>query len=261
MTINPYLNLTRALKAALAKASWDLSRDALISRRNLTKIKDSHPGEKAIIICNGPSLLRVDMSSLNNVFTIGLNKINLLFESSSFRPNCIVAVNSYVISQNKDFYSLTDIPLFLDQKGARNVNLKASSTRSLLFSSEGHPGFSRDIRLAVNQGATVTYVAMQLAYFMGFSRIALIGCDHDFVTKGPDHKLVTSGVIDPNHFDPRYFAGGVPWQLPSIAESEESYMKGKRFYGYDNRLIYNSTVGGKLEIFPRLPLDQFLALA
>ena len=120
--------------------------------------------------------------------------------------------------------------------------------------------FSCDPRVSIHQGATVTYVALQIAYYLGFSKVALVGCDHNFATKGPAHKLVVSGETDPNHFDPRYFSGGDLWQLPSIAESEESYLRAKRFYEYDQRIIYNCTFGGKLELYPRISLDNFLSM-
>jgi hypothetical protein len=77
----------------------------LHSSFNLKKIKNKYSGEKAIILCNGPSLNLTDFSLIDrkNVFTVGLNKINLLFEKTKFRPSCIVSINPYVIQQNKDF--------------------------------------------------------------------------------------------------------------------------------------------------------------
>ncbi|WP_277882134.1 hypothetical protein [Oculatella sp. FACHB-28] len=44
------------------------------------------------------------MSLLKGTYTFGLNKINLLFEYSEFRPSCIVSVNSFVVEQNAEFY-------------------------------------------------------------------------------------------------------------------------------------------------------------
>jgi hypothetical protein len=258
--INPYWNFLRSFREITRKIVWDSTNNAATSRRNLTRLCNYFFGEKAVILCNGPSLLSSDLTLLQDVYTIGLNKINLLFERYDFRPSSIVAVNPYVIEQNKAFYSETRIPLFLDRKAALSSGLHATDTRTLLFSSSGYPRFSCDPRYAIDQGSTVTYVAMQLAYFMGFKSVALIGCDHSFITQGTDHQIVTSGAHDPNHFDPRYFSGGLLWQLPSISESEESYLRAKGFYERDQRVIYNCTVGGKLEIYPRISLGEFLAL-
>ena len=76
-------------------------------------MRDRFKGEKAVIVCNGPSLNATDLTSLGSTYTFGLNKINLYFDSNAFRPNCIVAVNANVIEQNADFYNTTEIPLFL----------------------------------------------------------------------------------------------------------------------------------------------------
>lgn len=258
--INPYRNFIYSTLEVFDKFKWDISSSAAVSRKNLNRIKNNYATSKAVIICNGPSLLKTNLDIPNNVFTIGLNKINLIFDHSEFRPNVIVAVNKYVISQNRDFYESTDIPLFLCQKQAIKNKLFASKTRTLLYTSSGSPGFSRDISYAISASATVTYTALQLAYFMGFSKVALIGCDHSFSTKGPDHMVVKSSTADPNHFDPRYFSGGVLWNLPSISESEESYLRAKRYFEQDKRIIFNCTVGGELELFPRLLLADFLSL-
>lgn len=259
-TVFPPLNFYTSLTGLVSYCKYKLSRDSLVSWKNLNQCMNQYKGQKTVILCNGPSLLKSDLSCLDSVFTIGLNKINLLFDKSSFRPSIIVSVNPLVIDQNKDFFRNTSIPLFLAHNPAYKYRINADLTTTHLFTSKGYPMFSTDVRYSICQGATVTYVALQLAYFLGFSRVALIGCDHNFQTKGPDHKLVKSGDSDPNHFDPNYFAGGVSWQLPSIAESEESYMRAKRFYGYDNRTIYNCTVGGELEVYPRITLDQFMQI-
>ena len=256
--IYPPLNLLRSIRETAKYAVWSLSRDKKLSTKNLVKSANHYSNKKAVILCNGPSLLKSNLKLLENTFTFGLNKINLLFDNSDFRPSAIVAVNPYVIDQNRDFYKTTDIPLFLDQKAARSVGIHANSSRTLLFSSSGFPGFSTNSIYSVNQGATVTYVALQLAYFFGFTKVALIGCDHNFQTKGPDHKLVKAEKEDANHFDPRYFSAGMPWQLPSITESEESYMKAKRFYSMHHRQIFNCTSGGFLELYPRITLEDFL---
>jgi hypothetical protein len=93
-TINPYrygaFEIWNRLK-------WDLNPESWSSRKRLKAYKDKYLGHKAVIVCNGPSLLKSDLSLLGGVFTFGLNKINLLFDKSNFRPSCIVAVNPFVI--------------------------------------------------------------------------------------------------------------------------------------------------------------------
>ena len=83
----------------------------------------------------------------------------------------------------------------------------------------------------------MTYVAMQLAYFMGFEEVVLVGVDHSFATKGPAHEVVTSTGADPNHFDPTYFGKGFRWQLPDLETSELAYGLARQVFEADGRRI------------------------
>ena len=251
-TLNSYRTaaglITRRLK-------WDLQLESWKSRRKLNLLRNTQLHKKAIILCNGPSLLHTDFQSLHKTYTFGLNKINLLFDKSDFRPDAIVAVNSHVLEQNADFYNSTDIPLFLDSSASQFV--KSNETRAFLHST-GFPGFAEDCSISIFQGYTVTYVALQLAFHMGFSKVALVGCDHSFATKGRANRTVVSDKVDNSHFDPNYFAGGVKWQLPDLLQSETAYEMAKNAYEDAGRRIVNCTEGGKLEIFERESLSQFL---
>jgi len=187
--INPYRN---AANLILSRLRWDLHPYSWASRKKIKVWKDRFRGERAVIICNGPSLNMVDFNALSasRIFTFGLNKINLLFARTDFRPSVITAVNPHVMEQNADFYNTTDIPLFLDYLGRRWVNFN----KNILFlhSTIDTGRFARDCAISINQGYTVTYVAMQIAFYMGFKEVGLVGCDHTFATKGPANKTRNS---------------------------------------------------------------------
>ena len=253
-SINPY---RRGTGMMLSRLIWDLNVKSWVSRARLKSIKDKYKGQKAVIICNGPSLLKTNLEELAGTFTFGLNKINLLFDKSDFRPSCVVAINPYVLEQNKEFYNSTDIPLFLDLFAATNKIIKAK--QNITFIHSGPEGFARDCAVSYCQGFTVTYAAMQLAFHMGFHKVALIGADHDFADKGTANKLVTATTKDRNHFDPRYFSNGMQWQLPDLIESDASYSKARDTFIAFGRSIVNATEGGKLEIFERKSLKRFLS--
>lgn len=250
-TINPYRH---GLRLIWERLRWDLTPESYRSRAKLRAWRDRFKGEKAVIVCNGPSLLKNDLSLLDGFFSFGLNKINLLFETSSFRPSCVVAVNKLVIEQNQAFFNETELPLFLDGPALRWVNPRANIA---YLHCSGQPRMARDCSISVQQGGTVTFVALQLAFHMGFRDVALIGCDHNFAQKGPAHLRVVSGTKDESHFDPRYFSGGMPWNLPDLAASEYFYsMAGETFQQAGGRVV-NCTEGGKLELFERRALAEW----
>jgi len=254
-TLNPY---RVGASFMLQRLKWDVNPQSWRSRGVLRDWKDRYRDGKAVILCNGPSLLKVDFDLLQRkgVFCFGLNKINLLFDKTSFRPNCVVSVNGLVLEQNAAFYNQTDLPLFLDSyasafvKGRPNVAFVHTNT---------FPRFARDCTVSMFQGFTVTYVAMQLAFHMGFRSVALVGADHTFASKGPANKTVVSGEKDESHFDPNYFAGGMKWQLPDLFQSEVAYTMARDMYAAFGGEVVNASVGGKLEVFERRDLADFLA--
>lgn len=250
-TVNPYL---WSAMYAWNRLRWDLKPQSWRSRSRVRKWKNRFAGQAAVIVCNGPSLLRTDLSLLDGIFTFGLNKINLLFDQSSFRPSAIVAINRFVLRQNSEFYNATSIPLFLSSEASGLVRMR----KNVHFMHMTNFSFARDCAISVTAGFTVTFAAMQLAYHMGFTRVALIGCDHDFAEKGPANAVVTSKGADRSHFDPRYFADGTQWQLPDLAASEYYYKMARDAYVDGGRVIVNATEGGKLEVFERMQLAEFL---
>ena len=254
-TLNPY---RQAFSKVRRRLLWDLKKQSRVSRKHLRSVLGKYENQKAVIVCNGPSLLKTDFSLLNGIFCFGLNKINLLFDKTDWRPSAIVSVNRHVIEQNRDFFCETDIPLYLSRFAVSEI--AARPKVCFLDTTAGTGVFARDCSMTMAEGFTVTYAAMQLAFHMGFSKVALIGCDHNFATRGPANKAVKAEETDPNHFDPKYFADGVTWQLPDLVQSELHYQIALEKYLESERHIFNCTEGGKLEIYPRMTLEQFSQL-
>ena len=253
--LNPY---SYAARIFYRRLRWDLQPQSWHSRRLLRSMLGQYSGRKAVILCNGPSLLQSNLTLLDGVFAFGLNKINLMFESNPFRPSCIVSVNRLVIEQNKDFFNSTEIPLYL---ASSSIDL-VPPRKNIVYLHTDAPQkmFAEDCSMSIYVGHTVTFVALQLAYHLGFSSVALIGCDHNFVSSGYPNQALRARGEDVNHFHPGYFADGVLWQLPDLSESEVAYKLAKRAFEEDGRQIYNATIGGKLEIFPRISIADFMAL-
>jgi len=234
---------------------WDVRPQSWVSRARIKTWKGTGQGKKAVILCNGPSLLKSDLSLLDGVFTFGLNKINLLFDRSEFRPSSIVAVNPHVIEQNRDFFNDTDIPLFLDAVATKQVRARSNV---IYIPGSSERVFAKDCSMSLYASGTVTFVALQLAFYMGFEQVALIGADHSFATSGPSNQLVDAEEKDESHFDPRYFSGNMKWRLPDLFESEVGYVMAQRMYSAYGRNLVNCTEGGELEVLRRMGLADFV---
>lgn len=233
---------------------WKLDRRTWASGKRLRALRNSRAGEACVVVCNGPSLRQVDFELLGRFPTFGLNKINLLFEDTAWRPTYLVSVNPHVIEQNEAYFAETDRPLFLGPAARRYPRLVDNAT--LLYALDFN-AVATDCSKGVAIGGTVTSVALQLAMHYGFTRIALVGCDHNFATKGPANQTVEGLEQDTNHFHPDYFPKGVVWQLPDLARSEMYYEMLRQRAEVEGREIWNCTEGGLLDVFPRLSLQQF----
>ncbi|MBU2609981.1 MAG: DUF115 domain-containing protein [Chloroflexi bacterium] len=224
------------------------------SIHHLVGLKDIHRGQRCFIIGNGPSLRQTDLTKLRGEFTFGLNRIYLLFLDLGFTTTYFLSMNDLVIEQCAAEILALPMPKFLTWRSHRFFTALHPSSFILptfLYTTYTGPKFARNVTGRLWEGATVTYVALQLAYHMGFSQVILIGVDHNFVTKGDANKTVTSQGDDPNHFAPNYFGKGFKWQLPDLETSERAYRMAKAAYEADGRQVLDATIGGKLTVFPK----------
>ncbi len=71
----------------------------------------------------------------------------------------------------------------------------------------------------------------------------------------PTTTVVSQGD-DPNHFHPGYFGKGFRWQLPDIQAWDYSYQIARRAIEEDGREVLDATIGGKLQVFKKVPYDS-----
>ena len=221
------------------------------SQEHLLAFKDKHKGDRCVIIGNGPSLNSMDLSFLRNEITFGLNKIYLGFEKWNFLPTYYVAVNTLVIQQSIKQIKDLPCPKFISNRGLPYL-MPQEDIAFIKTEPKPDADFSVDPTKGINEGSTVTYVAMQLAYYMGFKTVILIGIDHNFEYQGTPHQEVISNGEDTNHFHPNYFGKGAKWHLPDLKTSEECYKIAYSYYWLDNRKILDATLDGKCKIFPKV---------
>lgn len=225
-------------------------------RGRLEKFRNIHRGEQCFIIGNGPSLNKMDLGRLNEHTCFGLNKIHLICDSAGLEVDYHVAVNPLVIQQSAAQFARLRCPSFLSYQASIG---HVKPVENIVFLLCVDPfTFRPDITQGVCDGYTVTYAAMQIAYFMGFKEVYLIGVDHNFDVNGKPNELQYMSGPDPNHFDPGYFRGHY-WHLPDLEGSELAYRMAQFFFRRDGREIYDATVDGKLNVFPKISYDQALA--
>ena len=227
----PFLNLAGDIRDSLQHAAEWPSVTFHPWRREsihrLADLKDIHRGGRCFIIGNGPSLKKTDISPLRDEYTFGMNRIYLLFSKLGFTTTFLVSVNNLVIEQCAAEFRALEIFKFFSWR-ARNLLYpdgveEPDKYTHFLHTTYTSPKFAPDARKRLWEGATVTYVCLQLAFHMGFEQVILIGVDHNFVTQGKPNTTVVSQADDVDHFHTEYFGKGFRWQLPDLPTSEAAY--------------------------------------
>jgi hypothetical protein len=254
----PLYNVLREGRDALVRASlWPAAtfhpwrRDSI---RQLAAFKDIHRGKRCFIIGNGPSLKKTDLSRLRGEFTLGQNRIYLAFPELGFCTSYYLSVNDLVVEQCAEEIQQLTMPRFVSWRARKW--LRPQENLFFLHTTYSGEKFARDIRERVWEGGTVTYTSLQVAYYLGFSQVILVGVDHNYVTQGKPNATVVSQGEDPNHFHPGYFGKGFRWQLPDLIQWEDAYRLARRTYEADGRSVVDATIGGKLRVFERVEYDS-----
>lgn len=227
-----------------------------LNSSRIRRFRDAYAGQRCVIIGNGPSLKDTDLDLLRNEFTFGLNRIYLLFAELGWETTFHVVVNQLVVEQCAEDFKRIRVPLFTTMP---NLTFLRGAQNAVYLNTFNRPRFFTDVNHGIWEGATVTYVAMQLAYYMGFTEVVLVGVDHRFAVTGPASQVVESTGPDGSHFDPNYFGKGFRWQLPDLETSEIAYTMARRQFESQGRRIVDATVGGALTVFPKVPIAEALA--
>jgi hypothetical protein len=188
---------------------------------------------------------------LRHETTFGMNRIYMLFDEIGFATTYYLAINTLVIEQFADEIKKLTMPKFITWRGRRWM---ADDPGSIFLDTDYTPPatFSTDAAGRIFEGSTVTYVALQLAYYLGFDEVILVGVDHHFSTRGPANVTVVSEGDDPDHFNPGYFGRGYRWQLPDLQASERAYALALDAFRSSGRRVFDATIGGKLQVFPKV---------
>lgn len=223
----------------------------------LPMLAGRHAGERGVIVANGPSLNRMDLSFLRRETVIGMNKIHLGLERFGFYPRYYVAVNRHVLEQSAEaIRALTCVKLISDRGAAW---LAEDALTHHLNTTRAPARFCHDIAKGVHEGWTVTYVALQVARYLGFREVVLVGLDHRYQYTGGPNELHRLEGADPNHFSPDYFGNGQHWNNPDLAHSEESYRIARAEFEKEGRRIIDATVDGACTVFEKADYKELFA--
>lgn len=233
----------------------------------IRSLKDTKKGETCFIVGNGPSLKASDLESLSDYDTFATNRIYLIFSETNWRPTYYLAIDNNILDDNLDDIVNAEAGIKLlntttkkkveDRVGnnTKFINIFGRYIISPARYETKHIKY--DVSKSFSLSYSVTGVAIELAVYMGYKNIYLIGVDHSYtnaITKDGVLKR-TAGVKD-------YF-GNLKSKSYSIQyiDAVNSYYTalGKHAERYGSK-VFNATRGGKLDIFNRVNIDEIIQL-
>lgn len=233
--------------------------------RKLKELRDIHKGQRCFLVATGPSLTLADIERIKGEITFGVNSCFRLFAKTDWRPDYYAITDSKVFSDLLQEIRAVELPtMFVIDKTDFPYNCKKkyllpANPRGLSYRFTGLPYrfprlfpwtfFSGRIDRSVFLGRTVMYTLLQVAAYMGFSEIYLLGVDCDY-TGGKTHADALSYKNGKwANFDGRSMAQTGEDMIRSFAVAGAYAEK----HGFK---IFNATRGGKLEVFPRVRLED-----
>lgn len=234
----------------------------------IAALKGRWRGERCVIIGNGPSINRTDLTKLRNEHTFAVNGIFYKTAEMGFDPTFYVVEDSSVMKENIEAIKAYRGKYKLFPTIYRNLHPKDENVLFFLMNRGFYerespafcvPRFSTDAARRVYCGQSVTHINLQLAYYFGFSEVYLIGVDFSYVI--PESAIRTGDLIlstedDPNHFHGDYFGKGKTWKDPKLHRVKLNYELARDMFEADGRKVFNATKGGELEVFERAEYDK-----
>lgn len=232
----------------------------------LLKFKNVYSGKRCFIIGNAPSLTAGDLNRLKNEITFASNRIYLMFDKTDYRPSYYMIHDDAILHKyHQEISENISCPIFYHHnatKGLENFNPAEKyfycSEARVDWQPQGHicPLFSEE-PLHLYWGATITYDCIQMAAYMGFNEIYLLGIDMDYQLAIKSDGTIVSGNVTRDHFvdDDSYFNSPFCY-LPLIDIITSAYKSARSFADSHNIKIYNATRGGKLDIFERVDFEK-----
>ena len=227
------------------------------SIRKLKNLRNSHLGERCFIIGNGPSLKPEDLDMLKDEFCFAANRIDRIYDSTQWRPTFYCTQDLTIIQNYRDIITQLQAPYkLMVYSGSRKTGYIGKAMYTPFSGPYNYPEppiFSEDISESIGEGYTVTYTAMQVAAYMGFKELVLLGVDHNFpMDMTPDGKVIVNKDAK-EHF---YGSNEIRNHYPMLYKVDLTFETAKAYAQQHGIQILNATRGGKLEIFERVELES-----
>ena len=233
--------------------------------KKIQKLKNQHDGKKCFIIANGPSLTVSDLELLQQKkeITFAMNRIYKMFPETTWRPTFYVCEDINIFHDSID--EINAIParnkfIPINHKWYHGINIENATYFWANYDREKDfpDSFSTNIAKQMDSLGTVTFTCINIAAYMGFKEIYLLGVDHNYqVTINEQGETIIDNTAK-DYFCENYDSDIKNIVVHDMGQNTRAYRKAKKYCDAHGIHIYNATRGGKLEVFPRVDFDALM---
>lgn len=232
--------------------------------RKMKQYKGRFSGQRCFLIGNGPSLRAEDLTAIYNagIPTFAFNRVYNIFDQTPWRPTFYISQDEKMLSGCAETVSALDLPVKfipIQLSWWHNIRIKNALHFHLTNQTGEDPRdflFSDDAAKGLYNSSTGMYTAAQLAAYMGFAEIYLIGVDHHFRVSQNNKGEVVVDTTAKDYFTDKYNEDKANLYIPNTEKSTLTYVAMKNHCEQRGIRVYNATRGGKLEVFPRVDFDS-----
>lgn len=234
-----------------------------------------HTGQRCFILATGPSIRSQDLAILQGEICMGLSNFFVHPDFATIRPAyyCSVGyhdplpVDGWTAWLNELASATKASTLFFGLGERDRISTNPLFDQDRVFylqfdeSGDSIPIRRPDLTGPIPMPQSVTVMALSIALYMGFQRLYLLGCDHDWLRylgesshfyEESEHALVRAGYNE--------------WSGLDLEQVCLSYVVLWRQYKALNTIaaslgaeIFNATPGGLLDVFPRVRLESLFS--
>lgn len=227
---------------------------------HIKKFKNIHDGERCFIVGSGPSLKLEDLEAIKEELSFGVNSDYKIYDRTSWRPKYFVIMDDSAFDifgeecYTREVYDAFFYSVYHSVDIPNGVRLADNAANHFVIGTIWNKLFPRifpiakysnDIADIVYSGKTVVYPVIQIAAYMGFKEIYLLGVDCNYSGKqhadGMDY--ATLGVLPEGEMERN--------ALMMRLQFEEMKKKLPK-----DVMVYNASEGSTLDIFPKKVLKD-----
>ena len=263
------------IRSRLNRSRTLTSEKLAVLQRNRA-LRNRHAGERCFILATGPSIREQDLTLLQGEICFAVSNFFVHPDFATIQPRyyCVAGYHEPIteaawIEWLREmeaatgaatmFFSLND-----RERTEHNGLFRGRQVHYLQFGASRDGILRRGIDLArpVLGPQSVPVMALEIAIYMGFRHIYLLGCDHDWILhlhtsthfyEESQHALVRQGY---NEWSDAPRAGYLERQCQHLISLWQQYKVIQSIAQAKSIRIFNATEGGLLDVFPRIRYES-----